>query len=109
VRAALVLLAVLSGCAPWHHVPTKGVEGWERWTTPPERIELTWHRVGHFEVQRLCRGGSPISIQPQQPDSRNGCAFVQPDRKACVIVTREHVTEAMVGHELLHCFLGRLH
>lgn len=70
-------------------------------------------RTGFFEIQRACGTHySPLSVVPpaQAGATRfpaQACAILEPER--CTIYTPEYVTEEMVGHEVLHCFLGRRH
>lgn len=120
----VVFAAALAGCAQWIHVPphTGSAEGWARWSEPPAQVELSWHRVGLFELQARCKnsyspllmgggvgssGPAPSVFGTFQPRASNGCAYLSPDRKRCTIYTQEYVTEALVGHEVLHCFIGK--
>lgn len=123
-----LLVTALAGCASQIHVPpnTGSTGGWSRWTEPPAKIELHWHRVGYFALQSICKSGySPQTYgqggQGPAPSVFGGpsapvvapvagCAVVDPQRKWCVIYTGEWVTEALVGHEVArHCFLGQRH
>lgn len=127
VSSILLLTGVLTGCAEQFHVRpyTGSTEGWSRWTEPPPKIEIHWHRVGYFALQGICKSGySPLTFgqggvgpapsifgtsSPPVIVPAAGCAFVDPQKKWCVIFTGEWVTETLVGHEILHCFLGKTH
>lgn len=117
ITAALVC-AALAGCASQQiHVPphTGSVAGWDRWKEPPLAVEIVWVRTGFFEIQRACGTNySPLSVVPPTHAGSTrlpaqACAILEPERKRCTIYTPEYVSEAMVGHEVLHCFLGRTH
>lgn len=125
MKALAVLALALAGCAaPPLHVPphTGRVDGWARWTEPPETVQLTWKRVGFFELQRVCGsgyspltvggsglGGGPMPSMVSAPAARampvNACAISTADRSQCTIYTTERVFLQTLGHEVAHCFV----
>lgn len=126
MKALAVLALALAGCAaPPLHVPphTGSVDGWARWTEPPETVQLTWKRVGFVELQQVCKGNSPLSViqggrafpdirqfpSPQTTDQKRACAVMTADLSRCTIYTLEYVPAETIGHEVAHCFLGDWH
>lgn len=91
-KAAPLLL--LAGCAGAVSVDRTALVG---------PIDITWHRVGYFELQKVCgTHASPLA----QFDSKaaQGCAIIR--GRTCTIYTLPDTFEATVGHEMLHCFMA---
>lgn len=121
----VAVLAALAGCAAPLHIPphTGKIDGWNRWTEPPQTITLTWHRVGFMELQKVCKGNDPLSViqgsrafpdirqfpSPQTTDQKTACAIITPDLSRCTIYSQEYVHASTIGHELAHCFIGDFH
>ena len=95
---ALLACLLLSSCA-WPGVVMKHA---------PETVQVTWKRVGYFELQSVCKSfHSPLSsVTGVSVGTRElrGCSVVTPDLKSCVIYTLDGTYEATIGHEVLHCF-----
>ncbi len=68
----------------------------------PDMVTVTWVRTDAIMLRMMC---------PQFADRRtNACATFNMARPVtCTIYTTSEVTERLIGHELLHCFIGQFH
>lgn len=92
---AILALASLAGCAgdPSRFAIPE---------TAPEAVTVTWARVTPEWLAIMC---------PQFADRRTyACAtFNLASPVTCTIYTTADVDERLIGHELLHCYLGAFH
>jgi hypothetical protein len=94
--AAIAALAlVLAGCAGTHRIPPQA----------PELVTVRWQRVSQAELEYLC----PASARAAHGRGAQlfGCAVELP--AGCTIYTTSDVSQALLGHELLHCYIGNFH
>ena len=89
--ASVALFAVLaSGC--------QTVDP-DRFTSRPWKVsEIVVHWAQVENVDAACQKIAP------SPKPYHACAWVQADRKKCVVFVPENAPVAHLGHEVKHCF-----
>lgn len=76
----------------------------------PETITVTWARVSEAELKVYCAGSTlRIASATPNPVTVVACASVNLGDRKCTIYTAKAVSETVIGHEFLHCYLGRFH
>ena len=81
MRYLYLIVLLLAGCAPNADMVK---------LASPETVVVTWNR----EAPTYC-GSHKVA---------NGCALSSPGYRTCSIWAREDVSDAVLGHELRHCF-----
>lgn len=95
-RAMLILALLLAGCGDTFNTPIK--PEYRR-----DTVSITWVEV-ESEKELFDRCG----WHSQDGKKILACAFVAKDAP-CTIYTHKNPAFESMGHEALHCFLGRWH